>query len=122
MTTDKRIDPDSVIDAIARLFPDGFDYEDDDDMGDVWPDVIADDLGITEPDASHQGPIIDVVAALEREGRLRDEGCRWLSLSHEEQARRIVELWSGKYFDIEKDAADIERIANVLAGKTEKRA
>jgi hypothetical protein len=116
------IDPNAVIDAIARLFPDGFDYEDDDDMGDVWPDVIADDLGITEPDASHQGPIIDVVAALEREGRLRDEGCRWLSLSHEEQARRIVELWSGKYFDIEKDAADIERIANVLAGKTEKRA
>jgi hypothetical protein len=85
-------------------------------MGDVWPDVIADDLGITEDDASHQGSIIDVVAALEREGRLRDEGCRWISLSHEEQARRIaLALGINNAFD-----ERCETIANVLAGKTEK--
>jgi hypothetical protein len=114
------IDPNAVIDAIARHFPDGFDYEDDDYMGDAWPDVIADDLGITEPDASHQGPIIDVVAALERDGRLRDEGCRWLSLSWEEQARRVLAA-----LGLDKNPAHalLElAVANVLAGKTEKMA
>jgi hypothetical protein len=58
----------------------------------------------------------DPVAALEREGRLRDEGCRWISLSHEEQARRIaLALGINNAFD-----ERCETIANVLAGKTEK--
>lgn len=120
----KAIDPNAVIDAIARLFPDGIDCSEH-GSGDAaeWHTKVAHDLGIYNENGDFFDALDEAMTALYKVGRLRalpysDDG--WYVLSYAEQARRIVQLWSGKYFDPEKDAADIERIANVLAGKTEK--
>ena len=120
----KAIDPNAVIDAIARLFPDGFDYE-----NEGWEDALSDDLfevGLCDTvigDAIHA-----CVDRLVGDGRLRefdmlDEGRRFVALSHAEYGRRIVAAWYGfEELEVNPDecALDIEMIANVLAGKTEK--
>lgn len=119
MTTGKTIDPNAVIDAIARHFPDGFDYP---DACDDWPLVIKRDLGLTGPeDHGFYLAIKRVVDALYEAGRLRlirnD-----MALSHAEQARRVYVAIYGDDYDAKLDAADIAMVANVLAGKTEKKA
>lgn len=39
------IDPNAVIDAIARLFPDGFEYA---DKNDEWPRILMTELGLDQ--------------------------------------------------------------------------
>lgn len=120
------ISPDAVIDAIAKHFPDGFDFDEDDDMAANWPDTIAEELDILEEDFSHQAPIIEIVRGLKEAGRLRqllpDMGCaEWLVLSWEEQARRAREAMGILIGMPIKDAEMIERLAAVLAGKVKPR-
>ena len=118
------IDPNAVIDAIARLFPDGIDCSEH-GSGDAaeWHTKIAYDLGIYDDDGDYFDALDDAFAALERAGRLRalpdtDDG--WYVLSYDEQAGRVWEainrrgvLYGGHVEEV---------IANVLAGKTEKKA
>lgn len=114
----KTICDDAVLEAIAKRFPDGFDFDSDDDMGDNWANVIADELGTFESGFSHQAPVIAAVRRLMCNGRLRTvwDGMNWIALSYTEQARRILAILP---IDDKRDEYE-ERIVDVLAGKTEK--
>ena len=110
---------DAVVNAIAKHFPDGFDYEQDDDMGDNWPDTIAKEIGIEAADFSHQEPMVEVVHRLREAGRLREmwpeRGCATiLALSWSEQARRVLRAIGTRPENI----LILEGpVADVLAGK-----
>lgn len=118
------IDPNAVIDAIARLFPDGIDCSEH-GSGDAaeWHTKVAHDLGIYDEEGDFFDALDEAMTALHKAGRLRalpysDDG--WYVLSYTEQARRIMVLLE---LDKRPSAALIELgIANVLAGKTEKKA
>ena len=118
----KALDPNAVIDAIARHFPDGIDCSEH-GSGDAaeWHTKIAYELGIYDDDGGYFDALDEAFAALNKAGRLRalpytDDG--WYVLSYAEQARRIaLALGINNAFD-----ERCEVIANVLAGKTEKQA
>jgi hypothetical protein len=119
------IDHDAVIDAIARLFPDGIDCTEH-GSGDAaeWHTKIAYDLGIYDDDGDYFDALDEAFAALHKAGRLRalpysDDG--WYVLSYTEQAQRVIDVIVER-FGFVRCGTDIESIANVLAGKTEKRA
>jgi hypothetical protein len=120
------IDHDAVIDAIARLFPDGIDCTEH-GSGDAaeWHTKIAYDLGIYDDDGDYFDALDEAFAALHKAGRLRalpysDDG--WYVLSYAEQARRIVDAMDPDVMMHPKWREErIDLIANVLAGKTEKR-
>lgn len=121
MTT---IDPNAVIDAIARHFPDGIDCSEH-GSGDAaeWHTKIACDLGIYDDDGDYFDALDETFAALEKAGRLRalpysDDG--WYVLSYTEQARRVLAVLG---LDKNPARAVLElAVANVLAGKAEKKA
>jgi len=109
------IDHNAVVDAIARHFPDGFTPDD------SSASVIRSDMGLRQ-DEGQLGLTIEMLKA---QGRLRWTEHGFLVLSHAEHARRIVAAWYGfEEFEVnpEECALDIAMIANVLAGKTEKKA
>lgn len=118
-------DPNAVIDAIARLFPDGIDCSEH-GSGDAaeWHTKVAYDLGIYDDDGDYFDALDDALAALEKAGSLRalpytDDG--WYVLSYDEQARRIVRALLAQGYEVQECLRDGLVIANVLAGKTEKR-
>jgi hypothetical protein len=109
---------DAVTNAIAKRFPDGFDLDQDDDMADNWPDILAREIGIEEEDGSHQEPILEVVNKLMGAGRLRemwpDYGCATIiALSWSEHACRVLRAMGTQ----DADDGLVEALADVLAGK-----
>ena len=118
----KAIDPNAVIDAIARLFPDGIDCSEH-GSGDAaeWHTKIAYDLGIYDEEGDFFDVLDETVGALMKADRLRElpfSDGGWYVLSYAEQACRIaLALGINNAFD-----ERCEAIANVLAGKTAKKA
>lgn len=118
------IDPDAVIDAIARNFPDGFEYSPLDRA--EWPAWLADALYEANAENCYSGnEVRECVAALLSDGRLRemdvfDDGHVVVALSWSEQAHRVCALLS-RALVVKIAPSLVEVVANVLAGKTEKR-
>lgn len=112
------ISPDAVIDAIARCFPDGFEF--DDNLGAdgfAWAilEAINSDLDVFD----YGEEIIRCTLQLEIDGRLRvvrlsefDDEEKRLTLSWSEQARRVLRAMGAP-----TEHAQIDRIAAVLAGQ-----
>lgn len=115
MTT---INPDAVIDAIARLFPDGFDYH---DRADSWPESLLAAIGHDEPSAGFN-VLCGAVDYLKTMGRLRETTHGFMALSWTEQAWRARAAMAKLIGEPISDAELVGRLANVLAGKTEKKA
>jgi hypothetical protein len=106
------IDPNAVIDAIARHFPDGIEYDNHEAEEELRRALGLDPRGMDRI-------LIDAIGALHRAERLRYSrvGYDTTTLSYTEQARRIaLALGINNAFD-----ERCETIANVLAGKTEKK-
>lgn len=133
MTT---IDHDAVIDAIARCFPDGFDYGSMLEAEDQWlrrlcaefgppPSdlpiehrVGCDDVDVFDEDA-HCSRVTQAINNLFIDGRLRRLQGGELALSWSEQSRRIIDALGLA----DRPSAELMRmtVENVLSGKHEKR-
>ena len=121
------ISPDAVIDAIARHFPDGFDFHSMLDADDQWLQRLCAEFGPPLPDIAvehrascldtfdddaHRSAIINVVRDLVMIGRLRTSLGGIVALSWEEQARRVL-----RDMGAPTEHRQIARLASVLAGK-----